>query len=123
MSQGVACTWEESRTAWDDSLTYLTSNSSDSNDELRKNPLHRVVFPVPAFDEELRQEQQNILTQTQWAQPAIGTCSLAMYRLLKKIGLKGDMTTGHSYGEITALHVAGVIDTKTFLEISRKEES
>ena len=33
------------------------------------------------------------------------------------------MVAGHSYGEVTALHVAGAMDTKTFFQVSRKRGS
>ncbi len=63
-------------------------------------------------------EHGKILAQTNIAQPAIGTVSLAMLRALQYFGLKPDVAAGHSFGELTALLAAGWIDTKTFFSLS-----
>jgi polyketide-type polyunsaturated fatty acid synthase PfaA len=80
-------------------------------------PLHEVVFPKPTFDggDEARQR----LTQTEWAQPSIGAASLAWLRLLDSVGLKASCVGGHSYGEVTALCAAGVLDERSMLRVAR----
>ena len=40
--------------------------------------LHDVVFPRPVFSDEDRAAQQDKLTRTEWAQPALGATSLAL---------------------------------------------
>ncbi len=82
--------------------------------------LHKVVFPLPVFSDKERKEQLVKLTQTQWAQPAILTASLATSKLLQRVGLKPDVVGGHSLGEITALFDAGVLETKDLLRVCRK---
>ncbi len=76
------------------------------------------VFPVPAFDAEAQKAQQAELTKTNHAQPAIGALSAGMYQLLASAGFNADFFAGHSYGEITALWAAGVIDEATFHHLS-----
>lgn len=66
--------------------------------------VHQLVFPRPVFSDEDRAAQQARLTQTQWAQPAIGVASVSMLALLRSLGLKPAMVGGHSFGEVTALH-------------------
>jgi len=54
------------------------------------------------------EDEQN-LTLTQNAQPAILTSSFICYNHLKKMGIVPDVVAGHSLGEWTALVAAGVL--------------
>ncbi len=56
--------------------------------------------------------------QTDVAQPAIGAACVGMLRLLRSLGLEPDMVAGHSYGELVALHAAGVLATEELSELS-----
>ncbi len=76
------------------------------------------VYPNPVFDEQSVQAQQHTLTQTQFAQPAIGTISMSMYSLLTRAGLQPDMVGGHSFGELTALWAAGVLKDEDYLQLA-----
>ena len=71
-------------------------------------PLVDYIFPPPAFSPEEEAAQQQAITQTNIAQPAIGAVDLAMFGLLQELGLQADMAAGHSYGEYVALACAGV---------------
>ena len=82
--------------------------------------LHEVVFPAPAFTKEERDAQSQRLTATEWAQPALGATSLSVHALLRQMGLEPSCMGGHSYGEITALSAAGVLDEESMLRVSRK---
>ncbi|MDA0698636.1 MAG: SDR family NAD(P)-dependent oxidoreductase, partial [Chloroflexi bacterium] len=79
-----------------------------------------VVYPPPAVDmaEAARQEQQ--LRSTENAQPALGTVSLAYLAVLAAAGVQPELTGGHSFGEIVALHAAGVLERNDCLRLSRK---
>ncbi len=81
-------------------------------------PLSTYVFPVSAFDDATKRLQQEALTQTNVAQPALGATSLALHALLNSLDVRPDMVGGHSYGEYVALYAAGAIDQTTLAELS-----
>jgi enediyne polyketide synthase len=56
---------------------------------------------------------------TEVAQPAIVTASLAAIQILEKLGVTAQVAVGHSLGEITALHWAGVFNEETLMELAR----
>ncbi|HVN56486.1 MAG TPA: beta-ketoacyl synthase N-terminal-like domain-containing protein [Anaerolineaceae bacterium] len=82
-------------------------------------PVSEVVFPPPAFDPAEKERQAEALQQTSYAQPAIGSFSLAQYKILTQAGFKPDFTAGHSFGELTALCAAGVIDEDAYLTLAK----
>ncbi|HEX5759946.1 MAG TPA: beta-ketoacyl synthase N-terminal-like domain-containing protein, partial [Thermoanaerobaculia bacterium] len=79
--------------------------------------LHEVVFARPAFTDAERREQEERLTRTEWAQPAIGAASLAQLALLRAAGLAPDCVGGHSFGAVTALCAAGALDEDALLAV------
>ena len=64
------------------------------------------------------QEWETQLKATQFAQPAIVAASMATFRVLEFLGLRPALAIGHSLGEITALHAAGVLDAPTALGLA-----
>ncbi len=76
------------------------------------------MFPPTAFDAETKAEYRAALTDTRIAQPALGIAGLAVYDLLSAVGVHPAMTAGHSYGELVALCVAGVIERDDLLAVS-----
>ena len=83
-----------------------------------EKPLSRFVFPPTTFDNAEREQNINALKATDVAQPALGASSVAMLRLLASFGVKPDMTAGHSYGELVALHAAGSMDASALYRLS-----
>ncbi|MFJ8506583.1 SDR family oxidoreductase [Streptomyces avermitilis] len=79
----------------------------------------RVLFPPTAFDEASRKEQQERITDTTVAQPALGLTGLAAFQLLTRAGIRPAMAAGHSYGELAALAAAGALTPAALLRTSR----
>ncbi len=72
-------------------------------------PLTSTIFPVPVFTAVEKEAQQAALRQTRIAQAALGAADMAVYGLLKQLGIRPAMAAGHSYGEFAALCAAGAI--------------
>jgi acyl transferase domain-containing protein len=83
-------------------------------------PLHEVVFPRPAFSEAERARQRDLLTATQWAQPALAVLCVAQLRLVTALGVRPDFAAGHSLGELVALHAAGCLDDRALIALARR---
>ena len=64
-----------------------------------------------------RNKDDSRLHQTAIAQPALFAVQVALARMWMARGIRPDAVTGHSVGEIAALHVAGVIDLSTAARI------
>ena len=97
--------------------TYTHMDSLLCEDGLK--PLSTVVFPQPVFDQAQKQIQLATLQQTEYAQPAIGVFSAGLYKILQQAGFKPDFVAGHSFGELTALWVAGVLSEEDYLFLAK----
>ncbi len=80
--------------------------------------LSQFIYPPSEYSEAAQARNQQLLTDTHIAQPAIGAVEAGYLDLVARLGLEADMVAGHSYGEYTALHAAGVLCRETFLKLS-----
>ena len=110
MGADLAVAFDEARAVWDGQAALPAAPGQPS--------LHRVVFPPPAFTREETEAQEAALTRMIHAQPAIGTASLALLAVLERASVRADAVAGHSFGEITALCAAGVLDRDTALSLA-----
>jgi acyl transferase domain-containing protein/NAD(P)-dependent dehydrogenase (short-subunit alcohol dehydrogenase family)/acyl carrier protein len=80
--------------------------------------LSAYIYPPPAFTSEQEKQQNLELTDTVIAQPALGVVEIGLCHALERLGVRADMTAGHSYGEYVALAAAGVISDSALFELS-----
>ncbi|MEP4592548.1 MAG: beta-ketoacyl synthase N-terminal-like domain-containing protein, partial [Ilumatobacter sp.] len=110
MGSATAMNFDEAMAAWD-----LAADCDWAGE-----PLHDVVFPITTFADDAAAIDAARLTRTEWAQPAIGVTSMALLRLLGSIGVTAAQVGGHSFGEITALHAAGVLSAADMIDVARR---
>ncbi|MBL0711808.1 MAG: acyltransferase domain-containing protein, partial [Colwellia sp.] len=77
------------------------------------------TYPIPVFNNDAKKAQDEALRLTQHAQPAIGTLSVGLYKTFTNAGFKADYTAGHSFGELTALWAADVLNDKDYMMLAR----
>jgi len=80
--------------------------------------LSTYILPPTSFTSEESDRQMSELTDTSVAQPALGAVEMGLFRLLQRLGVKPDVTGGHSYGEYVALWAAGAFSDETLMMLS-----
>jgi acyl transferase domain-containing protein/NAD(P)-dependent dehydrogenase (short-subunit alcohol dehydrogenase family) len=85
---------------------------------LGRRPIGPLVFPPPAFTDDERTRQKETLAALENAQPGLGAACIGLLGLLRSLGVEPAMVGGHSYGELVALHAAGVLSAGALAELS-----
>jgi acyl transferase domain-containing protein len=114
MLRDWSCTFPEML----DSLTVANRVFAAQASAAQEPRLSDWIYPPPAFDPIVRQQQETELRSTRIAQPAIGAVSLGALQVLRSFGIVGEMAAGHSFGELTALCAAGCYTPHQFLELA-----
>ncbi|MBT3359194.1 MAG: SDR family NAD(P)-dependent oxidoreductase [Rhodospirillales bacterium] len=110
MGGDIAMAFDAARAVWDTDAKTSTQDGT---------PLHRVVFPIPAFSPEETRIQSDRLTEMTNAQPAIALVGASHLALMEAAGVRPDCVAGHSFGEVNALVAAGVIDRDALAGVAR----
>jgi acyl transferase domain-containing protein len=76
------------------------------------------VFPQSIFNENDLAIHEQQLNQVNYCEPAIILANQVYLRLLLLLGLKADMTAGHSFGELNSLHYAGIINSDALFDLA-----
>ena len=110
MGEALAMSYRTALGAWDTAADVVWAPRA----------LHDVVFPRSTFEPDADVVADSLLTATEWAQPAIAATSMAMLRMLRALGLEPQLVGGHSFGEIVALHAAGVLSETDTIRVARR---
>jgi acyl transferase domain-containing protein/NAD(P)H-dependent flavin oxidoreductase YrpB (nitropropane dioxygenase family) len=76
------------------------------------------LYPARSFDNAVDKKNEAALNDTHVAQPAIGLISSSYLDVFNRLEVCPDFLAGHSFGELTALHAAGVFNRQQFFHLA-----
>jgi polyketide-type polyunsaturated fatty acid synthase PfaA len=82
--------------------------------QIHGHKLSTYIYPIAVFNEADKKKQIASLTNTAIAQPAIGALSLGLFNVFTQTGFNAQYLAGHSFGELTALCAAGVVNNDSY---------
>lgn len=98
----------------------LLAQADEALAEMAMEPLSGRVYQ--ALDRQENQEQigqlAHDLAQTEYAQPAICLTSILWLQFLRRLGIEPAVVGGHSLGELTAFHAAGVMSERELIRLA-----
>ncbi|MFG1989007.1 type I polyketide synthase [Actinoplanes sp. NPDC048988] len=74
-----------------------------------RDTLAEISAYFPGLEDVLYGDDPEAVTATGWAQPGLFAFEVALFRLLESWNIRPAVVVGHSIGEISAAHVAGVL--------------
>jgi acyl transferase domain-containing protein len=80
--------------------------------------IFRNIAGFSVLEEMLKDEASSRITETQIAQPANFLIQVGLTRLLASYGIEPGAVVGHSVGEVSAAHVAGVLSLEDAIRVS-----
>ncbi|MET7339678.1 acyltransferase domain-containing protein, partial [Nonomuraea sp. NPDC005650] len=84
-------------------FAHALNNTCDALDPHLDHPLRDIMWATP------HTHQATLLDQTAYTQPALFALQTALFHLLASWGIHPHYLAGHSLGEITAAHTAGIL--------------
>jgi malonyl CoA-acyl carrier protein transacylase len=82
--------------------------ADEATQELMGFKISEIIFAKNATPKEIRKQLMN----TEITQPAIFVVDIAIFRLMKELGITPDYVAGHSLGEYAALVASGILTLK-----------
>lgn len=98
----------------------LRESLTIADNELIRNgntAISDLVYPKAWSKEEI-DSKEDLLSQTQYTQPALASIEAGLYKILKKRGFETDFCIGHSFGELVALYATGAYDELTLMKLA-----
>jgi [acyl-carrier-protein] S-malonyltransferase len=100
---------------------YLEMGKEIASNFTRSKEIFNIANEALGFDiEEICNEQEETLNNTEYTQPAILTATIAILEAVKENGLKPDVVAGLSLGEYSALVANEVLDFREAVRLVRK---
>jgi len=81
-----------------------------------RSVLHTILCESDLSEEE-REARAALLLRTDYNHPALLGMGMVIMRCLERAGVRPQMVAGHSVGEYSALHAAGVFDMRTAVSL------